>query len=72
MLEVRFGLRSGGPVGLRGCFSPHKDVCVPLTEVGIKGSVLSSLGLSLSDRNPLKPTDSTSKNAFGMLKQRSK
>lgn len=46
--------------------SPLKDVCVHLTGVDIKGSVLSS------DRNPLMPTDSTSKTAFGMLKQSSK
>lgn len=43
-----------------------------LAEDDAKGSVFTSPGLSVADRDPLMPKDSTSKNAFGMLNQRSK
>lgn len=46
--------------------------CVKNHRIDVQGSVFTSLGLSVSGRDPLMPTDSFSKNAFGMLNRRSK
>lgn len=45
------------------CIKDHNH----LSEVDIKGTVFSFLGLSGADRDPFMPTESASKNAFGML-----